>query len=335
MAVAVGDRKRILFVEDNRMQIEGILKELGKEYDLEIAEDGFKALEKLGDSIKNNSLFSLIVTDVEMPGIDGRDLLSILNEKSVTFKQLEFHNHLLGQPSVLDFKRNFWDKDLFIVENYCGIVGTYGRDFVKIIMSTDAEKASELANEHNRPYFVKEKENYGAAAALIRQLADAQIPEFRKAELKLIPVSNRENLVHFEELASHMRELGKTYHTIKGSAAVLNFSDLSEAVDGLEKDTETLRQRIYSLTSIITPADLANTPAEISRIAAEAYQVNKSALEKNQVFEKINAALSYELAQIGKFVTPKSLELFKNELIEYKETITKVMDYFKEKAESK
>lgn len=59
--------KKILVVDDSE-SIREILKSLLLEesYDVVVAEDGLKALEKL-----NNNSFDLILTDLHMPNLDG------------------------------------------------------------------------------------------------------------------------------------------------------------------------------------------------------------------------------------------------------------------------
>ena len=64
------NKKTILLVEDDRNTRNGIAKLLRNKYDITIAEDGARGINILK---KNN--FDLVVTDIQMPGADGMDIL--------------------------------------------------------------------------------------------------------------------------------------------------------------------------------------------------------------------------------------------------------------------
>ncbi len=64
------DKKTILLVEDDRNTRNGIAKLLRYKYDITTAEDGMRGINILK---KNN--FDLVVTDIQMPGADGMDIL--------------------------------------------------------------------------------------------------------------------------------------------------------------------------------------------------------------------------------------------------------------------
>ena len=62
-------KRRILFVDDEPRILKGLqrmLHKMRKEWDIDFAEGGIKALEMLGT--KN---FDVVVTDMRMPGMDG------------------------------------------------------------------------------------------------------------------------------------------------------------------------------------------------------------------------------------------------------------------------
>ena len=63
-------KKSILLVEDDRNTRNGIAKLLRYKYDITTAEDGLRGINILK---KNN--FDLVVTDIQMPGADGMDIL--------------------------------------------------------------------------------------------------------------------------------------------------------------------------------------------------------------------------------------------------------------------
>ena len=64
------NRKSILLVEDDRNTRDGIAKLLRYKYDVTVAEDGTRGVNILK---KNN--FDLVVTDIQMPGASGMDIL--------------------------------------------------------------------------------------------------------------------------------------------------------------------------------------------------------------------------------------------------------------------
>ena len=64
------NKKTILLVEDDRNTRNGISKLLSNKYDITIAEDGARGINILK---KNN--FDLVVTDIQMSGADGMDIL--------------------------------------------------------------------------------------------------------------------------------------------------------------------------------------------------------------------------------------------------------------------
>ena len=70
------NKKTILLVEDDRNTRNGIAKLLRYKYDITIAEDGVRGINILK---KNN--FDLVVTDIQMPGADGMDILRETQKK--------------------------------------------------------------------------------------------------------------------------------------------------------------------------------------------------------------------------------------------------------------
>ncbi len=70
------NKKTILLVEDDRNTRNGIAKLLRYKYDITIAEDGIRGINILK---KNN--FDLVVTDIQMPGADGMDILKETQKK--------------------------------------------------------------------------------------------------------------------------------------------------------------------------------------------------------------------------------------------------------------
>lgn len=67
---------RILLVDDDVTLLKAISRSLGDEFELEIAESGFRALEL----IESEGPFSVLVSDVKMPKMDGIELVSRVRE---------------------------------------------------------------------------------------------------------------------------------------------------------------------------------------------------------------------------------------------------------------
>jgi CheY-like chemotaxis protein len=99
---------KILVVDDEE-NIRLLFKEELEEenYDVEVASDGYEALEKL-----KNSHFDLIVMDIKMPGMDG---IQALNE----IKNLNKDQPVILCSAYGEFKQDFssWASDGYIVKS--------------------------------------------------------------------------------------------------------------------------------------------------------------------------------------------------------------------------
>ena len=73
---SIKNKKSILLVEDDRNTRDGIAKLLRSKYDITVAEDGIRGINILK---KNN--FDLVVTDIQMPGAGGMDILKATLKK--------------------------------------------------------------------------------------------------------------------------------------------------------------------------------------------------------------------------------------------------------------
>jgi DNA-binding NtrC family response regulator len=69
---------RILFVDDEPNILDGYKRQLRKQFNIETAEGGERGL----DMVKNNGPFSVVVSDLKMPGIDGNHFLALVKEVS-------------------------------------------------------------------------------------------------------------------------------------------------------------------------------------------------------------------------------------------------------------
>ncbi|KAF2638384.1 hypothetical protein P280DRAFT_83743 [Massarina eburnea CBS 473.64] len=68
-----GDKIRVLVAEDNKTNQEVVLRMLKLEdvYDVTVAKDGQEALDKVKESMENQTPYNLIFMDVQMPNLDG------------------------------------------------------------------------------------------------------------------------------------------------------------------------------------------------------------------------------------------------------------------------
>ena len=72
-------KKKILVVEDEeliRKTMSFTLIEAG--YKVDSAEDGYEALNKVRESVKNNDEFDLLIVDTNMPNMSGLEMLQMI-----------------------------------------------------------------------------------------------------------------------------------------------------------------------------------------------------------------------------------------------------------------
>lgn len=69
--------KKVLFVDDEALLLEGVKRQLRKEFDITVAEGGEAALAVLAD----NGPFAVVVSDYNMPGMDGITFLNAVYQR--------------------------------------------------------------------------------------------------------------------------------------------------------------------------------------------------------------------------------------------------------------
>lgn len=75
---ASGELERVLFVDDEKRVLDGIRRHLRKDFDLSFANGGGAALKE----VEKNGPFSVVVSDLQMPGMDGIALLSQVGKRA-------------------------------------------------------------------------------------------------------------------------------------------------------------------------------------------------------------------------------------------------------------
>jgi len=108
------NQKKILLVEDEKLIREGYKKLLElKGYQVTGATDGKKAIEEL-----NHNNYDLIITDIQMPEMDGIEMISILEKRDILKKVI-----------VITAYHDFGDDDLFHKLIKSGVAGTLHKPF--------------------------------------------------------------------------------------------------------------------------------------------------------------------------------------------------------------
>lgn len=73
------DKRRFLFVDDDSNMLDGLrrmLRSMRQDFEMCFAEDAQKALEMMG-----NTEFDVVVSDMRMPGMDGAELLTVIQQR--------------------------------------------------------------------------------------------------------------------------------------------------------------------------------------------------------------------------------------------------------------
>lgn len=95
--------KRILIIEDDEEMCEEITEVLKAEgYQVEVAFDGLK-----GKKLINKGIYSLLLLDLKIPGVNGLNILRKLETKNTEFKVVvltarPLRNQTLNEQMILD-----------------------------------------------------------------------------------------------------------------------------------------------------------------------------------------------------------------------------------------
>ena len=100
--VSPGKNGRLLLVDDSQLILDGVRPALEKQgYSVSVAHNGLEALEVLENSALDDHGFNLIITDLEMPKMDGVTFTKKVREHPI-FSDLPvlFHSSLSGDASM-------------------------------------------------------------------------------------------------------------------------------------------------------------------------------------------------------------------------------------------
>lgn len=84
---------KILLVEDDIISRSVMMKLLSNYGEIEIAQNGEKALEMFYNAFNNNAVYDLVMLDIMMPGKDGQQVLKEL-------RSFEYEKGIMGHDGV-------------------------------------------------------------------------------------------------------------------------------------------------------------------------------------------------------------------------------------------
>jgi len=83
--VKVETMKRILIADDEIELINSMAFTLKRKgFEISKATNGLSAFEQISETCKNNNPFDLIITDIQMPGLSGIELIKKIREAKIT-----------------------------------------------------------------------------------------------------------------------------------------------------------------------------------------------------------------------------------------------------------
>ena len=96
--------QKVLFVDDEQLLLEGIKRQLRREFDISVAEGGEAGLDILSDQ----GPFAVVVSDYNMPGMNGIQFLSRVKENHpdtiLVHTSAPFHSF----PTLLRLPARLW-----------------------------------------------------------------------------------------------------------------------------------------------------------------------------------------------------------------------------------
>jgi len=119
-------KNRVLFVDDSaeiRQAMSGVIR--GRGFELEICTDGAEATELVLRKHQNGEAFDLIITDFQMPKMDGCEFVSAIQKKGVSTPVLM----MTGAPEQAA------DKHRALELRNCSIIVKYNFDSLDHVLS--------------------------------------------------------------------------------------------------------------------------------------------------------------------------------------------------------
>lgn len=78
------NKQKIIIIDDEKTLLHTMAFTLKRKgYDVVIVEDGKNAHKKIIDSYKNDELYDLIITDIQIPGLSGIELIIKIREAKI------------------------------------------------------------------------------------------------------------------------------------------------------------------------------------------------------------------------------------------------------------
>ncbi|TAL36470.1 MAG: response regulator [Spirochaetes bacterium] len=217
---------RLLVVDDEQLVRKALSRYLAKKgYSVEVAEDGIQAIDKL-----SQDPFDLVLTDLKMPNLDGRELMTIMAQKFPDIPKIVLTGFGTNEDILLALKTGAYD---FITKPIM--------DFD--ILHHAVERALErrrLATEKNR-YMEQQRRVNDVTAMLNRGKKTEEIFKMLNTTLKEIIPFNKLTLALIEEatrmVVSKLVESDQTVILGVGERFPISESSLKEVA----RDKDVLR----------------------------------------------------------------------------------------------
>ncbi len=250
-AIAIQVSGRILLAEDgpdNQRLITHYLTKAGA--DVTIADNGVSALELLSNAEREGRTFDLLITDMQMPEMDGYTLARTLRARGTTMPIVALTAHAMAEDRAKclaagcdDYASKPVNRALLLTTVARWIGGTSAHS-AEIFPATETEFGSEPAFDDNPQVF--------DPTVIVSELADD--PDM--SELVLSFVGNLEARIdRLGELlvAGNVVEIGRVAHQLKGTGTSYGFPMLTsiakevEAVATAEGDQQLVTDAVKRL----------------------------------------------------------------------------------------